>query len=144
MKGENMKFKVGDLVRVKEGIEEDDKSSFVEWMREYEGKTFCVVGFSNFGNCYLLKGIEGWEWSEGLLEDWLPDEKPEEDIINQPSHYTQGNIEPIDFITSNQMSFCQGNVIKYVTRFKFKGGLTDLKKAKFYLNKLIKEEEENG
>lgn len=64
-----------------------------------------------------------------------------EDVINKPSHYTQGSIEPIDFITANSMSFLAGNVVKYVTRYRFKGKpLQDLEKAAFYLNRLIKEE----
>ena len=37
------------------------------------------------------------------------------------------------------MDFCQGNVVKYVTRFKFKNGLEDLKKAEFYIKKLIED-----
>ena len=61
------------------------------------------------------------------------------DIINQPPHYTKGGIEPIDFITANNMDFCSGNIIKYVTRHKYKNGLEDLKKAQFYLNRLIEE-----
>ena len=61
------------------------------------------------------------------------------DIINKPPHYTQGGIEPIDFITANNMSFCQGNVVKYVTRYSYKNGIEDLKKAAFYLNRLIEE-----
>jgi hypothetical protein len=63
------------------------------------------------------------------------------DVIMKPKHYTQGGIEPIDFITANKMDFCQGNVVKYVTRFKFKNGLEDLKKAEFYIKKLIEDYE---
>lgn len=58
------------------------------------------------------------------------------DIINHPTHYTQG-IEVYDFIESHNMSFAQGNVIKYVSRYEHKNGLEDLKKAQWYLNKLI-------
>ena len=53
-----------------------------------------------------------------------------------PEHYTQG-IECIDYITSKNMSFLEGNVVKYVTRYKMKNGLEDLKKAQWYLNRLI-------
>ena len=62
-----------------------------------------------------------------------------EDKINKPKHYTQWGIEPIDFIASNKMNFLEGNVIKYVTRYKYKNWIEDLKKAKFYLDKLIEE-----
>lgn len=64
------------------------------------------------------------------------------DPINNPSHYTQG-IECWDFIKSHGMDFMQGNVIKYVTRYKLKGSpLEDLKKAKAYLEDMIKSEED--
>jgi hypothetical protein len=60
-----------------------------------------------------------------------------EDMINTPPHYTQWGIEPIDFSISNNLNFCEGNVIKYVTRYKHKNWLEDLKKARFYIDKLI-------
>lgn len=59
------------------------------------------------------------------------------DVINTPAHYTNGSIEPITYIEANAMDFIEGNVIKYVTRYKFKNGLEDLKKAEFYLKRLI-------
>lgn len=59
------------------------------------------------------------------------------DKINWPKHYTQGTIQPLDFIDANGMDFLEGNVVKYVTRYKMKNGLEDLKKAEFYLKKLI-------
>lgn len=65
----------------------------------------------------------------------------QKDIINHPDHYTKG-IETIDYIESWEMDYKQGNVIKYVTRYKYKNGLEDLKKAQWYLNRLIKEMEE--
>jgi len=61
------------------------------------------------------------------------------DNVNNPSHYKQGSIEPIDYILANGMNFLEGNVVKYVTRYKHKNGLEDLKKAEFYLKKLIAE-----
>lgn len=60
------------------------------------------------------------------------------DIAQQP-HYTQWKIQPITFITANALNFCQGNVIKYVMRYKAKNGLEDLKKAKVYIDYLIQE-----
>jgi hypothetical protein len=65
------------------------------------------------------------------------------DNINSPSHYTKG-IQTYDYIKSWDMNFAYGNVIKYVSRAPFKGNtLEDLKKAQWYLNKLI-EEVSNG
>ena len=56
-----------------------------------------------------------------------------------PSHYKQGNIEVIDFILDQKLTYVEGNVIKYVSRYKYKNGLEDLKKAQWYLNKLMLE-----
>jgi len=58
------------------------------------------------------------------------------DNIN-PNHYKQGNIEVIDFILDQKLSYLEGNVIKYISRYKNKNGLEDLKKAQWYLNKAI-------
>jgi len=61
-------------------------------------------------------------------------------------HYQQGNIEPIDFITSHDMNFNLGNAVKYITRCNHKGTkLEDLKKAIDYLNfEIEKVENENN
>ena len=59
------------------------------------------------------------------------------DNITNPSHYTNGEIEPIDFIISQDMNFCIGNAIKYLARFRFKhqgeGQVQDLRKAIQYI-----------
>jgi len=56
-------------------------------------------------------------------------------------HYHIQAIQPIDYILANELNFCEGNVIKYVTRWKFKNGIEDLKKARQYLDFLIEDEE---
>ena len=53
------------------------------------------------------------------------------------NHYLKYKIQPIDFILQNQLDFCQGCVIKYILRFKEKGGVQDLQKAKHYIELLI-------
>jgi len=63
-----------------------------------------------------------------------------EDKVNHPKHYTQGKYETIDVIEDTVEdfdSYLQGNIIKYISRYKYKNGVEDLKKARFYLNKLI-------
>jgi hypothetical protein len=52
-------------------------------------------------------------------------------------HYKDMKIQPIEFTMQNGLNFCQGNVIKYVTRYKAKNGIEDLKKAKHYIDLLI-------
>lgn len=58
------------------------------------------------------------------------------DSVN-PKHYKQGQVEPIDLIDSMNLGFYEGNIVKYVSRWKEKGGVTDLLKAKWYLERLI-------
>ena len=62
---------------------------------------------------------------------------------NKPDeqHYLALAIQPIDFIVANKLDYLEGNIIKYVSRYKFKDGMKDLIKAKNYLDWLIKKEE---
>lgn len=55
------------------------------------------------------------------------------------THYKKQGIQPIEYILQNKLGFCEGNIIKYVTRYKQKNGLQDLEKAKHYLEFLIEE-----
>ena len=65
------------------------------------------------------------------------------DAVNHPSHYTQGKYEVIDVIEDGTQNLkgiqavCVGNILKYVLRFQYKNGVEDLKKSRFYLDKLI-------
>lgn len=67
------------------------------------------------------------------------------DVVNHPSHYTKGNIECIDAIDSATVgktgieAVAVANVIKYLWRYEEKGGLESVRKAQWYLNKLISE-----
>jgi hypothetical protein len=76
--------------------------------------------------------------------------KVAKDSVNHPSHYTQGKIECIDAIEEATKGLfgisavCVANVIKYIWRYKFKNGIEDLKKARWYLDKLITHEENNS
>ena len=53
------------------------------------------------------------------------------------SHYKGKAIQPWDYIASNDLGYFEGNIVKYVSRWKDKGGIDDLRKAKHYLDKLI-------
>jgi len=59
-----------------------------------------------------------------------------DDTIHHPKHYTRG-IECWDYIVSHGMGYLEGNIIKYITRYKDKGGAEDLLKARAYLDRLI-------
>ena len=70
-------------------------------------------------------------------------EKAKADVVNHPSHYTSGKIEVISIMEAQltdeeYRGYIKGQVIKYVTRERHKNGLEDLRKAAWYLNRLIK------
>ena len=58
-------------------------------------------------------------------------------------HYANKKIQPIEYIMANDLNFCEGNVVKYITRWREKGGVESLRKIKHYVDFLI-EEEING
>jgi len=53
------------------------------------------------------------------------------------NHYKKYKIQPVEFIIKNNIGFVEGNIIKYILRFKEKGGVSDLEKAKHYIELLI-------
>ena len=66
------------------------------------------------------------------------------EMVNHPSHYTQGGIECIDALEAATINLkgieavCTANAIKYLWRWKEKGGIEDLEKSKWYIDRLIK------
>ncbi len=52
-------------------------------------------------------------------------------------HYKSLAIQPIEYITKNNLPYCEANVVKYITRWRDKGGKKDLEKAKHYIDLLI-------
>ena len=76
------------------------------------------------------------------------DKEPNVDMVNHPSHYNQGGIECIDALKAATVSktgieaVCTANAIKYLWRYEEKNGIEDVKKARWYIDRLIKELEE--
>jgi len=75
-------------------------------------------------------------------DEW--EEKPiETDMVNHPSHYTQGKYETIDIIEDKVKDLppfeavLVGHILRYITRYHYKNGLQDVKKCKWYVDKLI-------
>jgi hypothetical protein len=66
------------------------------------------------------------------------------DIQVEGSHYKKMAIQPVEFIMLNNLDYCQGNVCKYVARFRDKNWIADLEKAKHYLDLLIMFEKDKG
>ena len=67
------------------------------------------------------------------------DHKQTMDMVNHPPHYNKSGIETIDGFES----YLQGNILKYLWRYPYKNGVEDLKKAQWYLSKLIEELDEH-
>lgn len=71
------------------------------------------------------------------------------DMVNHPKHYNQGGIECIDALKAATVgkrgieAVCVANVIKYLWRYEEKNGIEDIRKAKFYIERLLKELEES-
>ena len=59
------------------------------------------------------------------------------DVQVAGDHYKKQAIQPVQYIHANGIGFFEGNVIKYVTRWRDKGGIKDLEKAKHYIEMLI-------
>jgi len=102
------------------------------------------------------KGVRD-EIADGFKKYWneqFPTVSPEEkafDVVNKPPHYTSGKFEAIDIIedTTEDLrglkSFACGNALKYIIRHNKKGKpVEDLRKAIFYLNRLIEAYEDDG
>jgi hypothetical protein len=72
------------------------------------------------------------------------------DNVNHPDHYTQGGVECIDAIAAATTgktgieAVCVANVIKYLWRYELKNGIEDVKKARWYLDRLIDETQEDA
>ena len=70
------------------------------------------------------------------------------DVVNHPPHYNASGIECIDAIKAatddGYEYYLQGNIMKYIWRYRYKNGLEDLRKARWYLNELIEAKEADG
>ena len=70
------------------------------------------------------------------------------DNVNQPPHYNQAGIECIDAILAATGDgfeyYLQGNIMKYLWRYRYKNGIEDLEKAQWYLNKLIEVKQDDS
>ncbi len=64
------------------------------------------------------------------------------DVVNRPAHYRQGSVECIEAIESSMsreefQGYLKGNIEKYVWRYRYKNGVQDLAKARWYIDRLI-------
>lgn len=89
--------------------------------------------------------IDDSKQGEPMIDfDLYPKEEPSNQAATNKqvggSHY-QLPIQPIEYILANGLGYCEANVVKYVSRWRNKGGIQDLKKAIHYLEMLIESEE---
>lgn len=59
------------------------------------------------------------------------------DVQVSGDHYKKLKIQPVEYIHANGIGFCEGSAIKYLTRWRDKGGIADLEKAKHFIELLI-------
>ncbi len=124
-------------------MDKPSKAEFLEAARamrafceqqQYDSCRDCPAGGGG-GICLITTYPTAWKFCESQ------EDAPKNEVIYHPSHYTQGGVECIDAIEAATgdgfAGYCAGNVIKYVYRYRNKGGVEDLKKARWYLNKLI-------
>lgn len=85
--------------------------------------------YNTYFDCSQCSDFDEWE--------------EKEDMVNHPRHYTQGKYETIDIIEDVVKDLppfeavCVGNILRYITRYHCKNGLTDIEKARWYTDKLI-------
>jgi hypothetical protein len=81
-------------------------------------------------------------------EAYMREQAIKNDNVNSPAHYNQAGIECLDAIAAatgdGYEYYLQGNIIKYLWRYRYKNGIEDLKKAQFYLNRLIATKDDNN
>ena len=155
----NTKIEEGNKVNESD-LKDSEISKEVEEKKEVEDKKNCKdcdyfvkSSLGNYCDFYgiLLNIMHGCnefqlkKHKEGIKD--IKTENIENDPINHPSHYVDGNIEVMDFIEDKQLNFARGNVIKYVSRAGKKDPnkeLEDLRKGFWYLNREIERlEKEN-
>ena len=100
---------------------------------------------------------DGWPYSEEAYMDGMTEEELKAAMSPEPEyevghsafdtqeggdHYSKLAIQPIEYCQRNELGTCESFVVKYVTRWKDKGGVQDLRKARHVLDLLIEMEEE--
>lgn len=101
------------------------------------GSKLCIETPPNFE-----RGIISESTPSISPDDSVAGEEPSVELLTQVGgdHYAKCAIQPIDYIMANRLDYLQGNVIKYVTRYKNKNGVEDLEKAAHYLRIMIERE----
>ena len=75
-------------------------------------------------------------FANSFIKDKCDDDSALDEQIGG-THYKDVTIQPVEYIERNNLGFCAGNVVKYVTRYKQKGGKEDLMKARHYIDLML-------
>lgn len=96
--------------------------------------------------CVKLDGLQPQQPAASDRPAATPEQAPDTALAVQVAgdHYKRLAIQPIEYIHANGIGFAEGSVIKYVTRWRDKAGITDLKKARHFLDLLIELEEKKA
>ena len=90
-----------------------------------------------------MDGTAKLQW-ELKLNERRKNKVVEDNTNLNPPHYQKGKIEVIDFILDQKMDYLTANVQKYIARWRFKDGICDLRKARWFLDKLIEQQVNNS
>lgn len=127
-----------------------------EWDTCSDGCPINDIGRTQYSCNWELRSNDELDWyidkigATNAKEQTINPSDAKPDMINHPTHYCQGGIECIDAIkaaTVNKRGIeavCVANIIKYLFRYETKNGLEDVRKAAWYVNRLIKELEAKG
>ena len=134
MVSKEAKFRVGDVVR----------RIGCDWLGVVRGGVYVVTDLGGLSTI-ILEGHGALRFDAGMFElaagspVSVPPASPSDPLKTQISgdHYKSLPIQPIEYIHANGIPFAEGCVIKYVSRWKSKGGIRDLEKARHFIDLLI-------
>jgi hypothetical protein len=146
-----MRYKAGDKVYLRDDLTNETVYGGLGWYDSMIKGQWAEIR-KYYDNNYSIKEDTTYNYSEEMIDHEKTaqlstdamDEK-QDDMVNHPKHYTQGEIETIDKIKYLTREFsgieavCLGNFIKYIDRCNLKGGMQDLEKADWYLNRFLDE-----
>lgn len=132
-------FKVGDLVK----ITKNTSSFFGQVGSILQTSSKGPEWYVGFQDNSKMGGVGLFYEKDFELYGGKDVTEPKQDMVNNPAHYGQGSIECIDYIEDflnedEYIGYLRGNIAKYLHRWRYKNGLEDLKKAQWYLDRLIK------
>jgi hypothetical protein len=158
-----MKYKAGDKVYLRDDLKNNIVYDDLDWTNGMLRGTWGTIKMV-YDYDYDIVGDFTYSYNDIMIDhektaqlsNDTTDEKPDNvvcmtekeaigDMVNHPKHYTQGEIETIDKIKYLTREFsgieavCIGNFIKYIDRCNLKGGMQDLEKADWYLNRFLDE-----